>query len=126
MIGKPLERVPRPVRILLTDLAVFVGWVFFFTTGTGQAFSYIGRLFGIGAAGFWSRATTFGLTENLVLFIVTLLCCSPLLKTIHARLVYRKKGAAMYVSIALYVILFVFGIASILGSTWTTFMYANF
>ena len=126
VIGKPLERVPRSVRILLTDLAVFIGWVFFFTTGTGQAFSYIGRLFGIGAAGFWSRATTFGLTENLVLFIVTLLCCSPLLKMIHARLVYRKKGAAMYVSIALYVILFVFGIASILGSTWTTFMYANF
>ncbi len=126
VIGNKLQKAPRIIRVLLTDLAVFIGWVFFFTPGIGSAFAHIGRLFGIGAAGFWSRATTFSLTENLILFIITILCCSPLLKNLHARLVYKKKSPALYVSVALYVLLFIFGIAGILGASWSTFMYANF
>lgn len=126
VIGERLKKAPRRLRILLTDAAVFIGWVFFFRTGIGDAFAHIGRLFGIGAAGFWSRATTFSLTENLILLIIAALCCSPWMKNMHAKLTYKKDGAAMYISVALYVILFVFGVAGILGSTWTSFMYANF
>ena len=126
VVGKPLSKAPRTIRVLLTDLVVFIGWVFFFTPGIGSAFAYIGRLFGIGAAGFWSRATTFSLTENLILFIVAILCCSPRLWNLHEKIAYRRRGAAMTLSIALYAVLFVFCIANILGSTWTTFMYANF
>ncbi|MBQ4361771.1 MAG: MBOAT family protein [Lachnospiraceae bacterium] len=126
VIGKPLERTPRVFRMLLTDLAVFVGWVFFFTQGVGNAFAYMGRLFGLGAAGFWNSATTFCLTENLILFVVSFLCCGPFVFNLHEKLTYRRRGPGMAVSIVLYAVLFVFCIANILGSTWTTFMYAAF
>ena len=126
VIGKRFSKFPAVVRILLTDAAVFIGWVFFFTPGAGSAFAYIGRLFGIGTAGFWSRATTFSLTENLILFIVAIACCSDRVFKLYERLVYQKKGLAMYLSLVLYAVLFVFSIASIMGSTWTSFMYAAF
>ena len=126
VIGEKLKKTPRRFRILLTDAAVFIGWVFFFRTGIGEAFAHIGRLFGIGAAGLWSRATTFALTDNLIMLVIAVLCCSPWMKSMHAKLTYKKSGVAMYISVALYALLFMFGIANILGSTWTTFMYASF
>ncbi len=128
VIGSGFSRMPDRLQKFLTNVAVFIGWVFFFTTGIGNAFRYIGRLFGIGAAGFWSSATTFCLTENLILFVVTILCCGPWLFNTYEKLVFAngRKRPAYYISIVLYAVLFVFGIANILGSTWSSFMYAAF
>ena len=128
VIGKALSRTPRRLQVFLTDLAVFIGWVFFFTPGIGGAFTHLGHMIGVGAAGFWSHATTFCLTENLILFIISILCCSPWLKRTYDRLVFGnlRRRSGIYISVVLYAVLFVFGIANILGSTWSTFMYANF
>lgn len=49
-LGRRRDVVPRAVQHLGTLALVVIGWVFFRATGVGQAFTIIGRMFGIGDA----------------------------------------------------------------------------
>ena len=118
--------IPKWVRVFLTDLIAFIGWIFFFTPSIGAAFRYIGQMFGADGLGFANRASAYYLTSNLVLLIVAVICCGPLLTRLHDALVYRGSKNAMYVSVALHVGLLLFCIANMVGATYSTFLYFRF
>ncbi|MCF0146637.1 MAG: MBOAT family protein [Eubacterium sp.] len=124
--GKKLDRLPAPIRIIYTDLVAFFGWIFFFTPDLKGAFSHIGMLFGAGVESFWSSASAFCFSENILVVIVAFIFCGPLVRKLYERAVYKNAALSIGFSVCIFAILFAFSIASIVGSTNTTFMYAQF
>ena len=126
VIGKNRERFPRAVRILVTDLFVFIGWIFFFCPDLGSSLAYIGRMFGSDGLGFINGASAFYLTDNLLLLAASLIFCSPLPGRVQNRLVFHRRSPAFYVYIGLYGVLFLFCIANMVGATYSSFLYFQF
>ncbi|MCC6095099.1 MAG: MBOAT family protein [Eubacterium sp.] len=126
VIGKARMSIPKPVRIFLTDLIAFFGWIFFFTPSLGGTVHYIGQMFGADGLGFADSASIYYLTGNLVLLIAAVLCCGPVLKQVHASLVYRGGKKMVYVSAAVHAVLLIFCVANMVGSTYSTFLYFRF
>lgn len=121
-----LEAVPPPVRVLLTDIIVFVGWVFFFSPSLGSAFIYIGKMFGLDGIGFWNGMTTFLLKENALLLLAAIVLCGPWVRNLHDSLVYREGGAWRIASSVGYVVLTLFSVAALVSATYTSFLYFQF
>ena len=121
-----LEAVPPPVRVLLTDIIVFVGWVFFFSPSLGSAFIYIGKRFGLDGIGFWNGMTTFLLKENALLLLAAIVLCGPWVRNLHDSLVYREGGAWRIASSVGYVVLTLFSVAALVSATYTSFLYFQF
>ncbi len=126
VIKDKMDRVPQAVRILLTDLITFIGWVFFFSPGLGSAVRYLGKMVGRDGLGFFDGTAAYYLKSNWLLLLVAVLCCTPLIKQLHDVLAYHRSNRMAKVSIALYLVLFAFCIASMVGSTYSTFLYAAF
>lgn len=120
------EALPPPVRILLTDIIVFVGWVFFFSPSLGSAFVYIGKMFGLDGIGFWNGMTTFLLKENLLLLLAALALCGPWFRNLHDNLVYREGGVWKTASCIGFAVLSVFCVAALVSATYTSFLYFQF
>lgn len=71
VFGKALAKLPSWAQHVYTMLIVIVSWVFFSITDINAAFAYLGRMFGIGAAGFADKTTLFLLRSNLILLVVS-------------------------------------------------------
>lgn len=127
VIRHRFDGLPDQVRIAITDLIAFFGWVFFFNPDLSSAISYFGKMFGAGSLAFWNSGTTFVFLQNLILLIVAILTCGPLVRRLHSAITFRlRPRGALYVSLACYAIGFAFCVASLLSSTYTTFLYAQF
>ena len=126
VIRDRLEFIPAAVRILLTDLAAFIGWVFFFNPTLGSTLGYFGKMLGRDGIGFWNGMTTFYLKENLLLLLIALLCCGPWLLHFHEGSVYRRGGVRMILSVGIQLLLIVLCVAMMVGATYSTFLYAQF
>ena len=119
-------RLPAAPGIFLTDLAAFIGWVFFFNPTLGTSFGYLGKMLGADGIGAWNGMTTFFLRENWILLLISVICCGPWLLRLHEKKVYRRGGAWMAVSVILQVLLMILCIAAMVGATYSTFLYAQF
>ncbi len=127
VLGKTMQRMPKAAAALLTDLAVFIGWVFFFSPGLGSALSYIGTMFGRGADGVWNTATSFVLRQNLILLIAALILSTPAVRKLHDRVTFRiHPVGAFAISFACYAMLFLFTAAGMVSATYSTFLYFQF
>lgn len=120
------KSIPHTVLIIITDLIVFIGWVFFFSPSLGAAFSYLGQMFGAGRLGFANSTSLFYLTEYLLLLVAAGLCSTKVISRLHNRLLYKNDKRLFGVSVALHVVLLVFCIANMVGSTYSTFLYFQF
>lgn len=69
--GSKLDKLPVAVQHIYTLLIVVISWVFFSITDIGAAFEYLGRMFGIGAAGLADSTTLYLIRSNAILLIVS-------------------------------------------------------
>lgn len=127
VIGRWMEdRVPVPVRILLTDFIAMLGWVWFFSTGIRPALQWFGWMFGIGAAGAGNAQTLFVLRQNILLLAAAAVGSTPVVHQLHRHYGYHSGKAAFALSVALNIALLVLATAGMIGSTYSTFLYAKF
>ncbi len=119
------ERVPKGIRIFVTNLLVFAGWVFFFSTSLSEAFQYFGKMFGSDGVGFVDRSFLYYLANNGILLAAAILGTGPWVHRIYESVVF-KKGKALWGAVILHVLLIVFCIANLVGSTYQTFLYFKF
>lgn len=80
VFGKALAKLPSWAQHVYTMLIVIVSWVFFSITDINAAFAYLGRMFGIGAAGFADKTTLFLLRSNLILLVVSVFGSTQVMK----------------------------------------------
>ena len=118
--------IPRAIRIAVTVLIAFFGWVFFASPSMGYAFHWIGQMFGNDGLGFADAATGYFFRSSLLLLILSVLCCTPRFGKWLNGLSWHKGKAGAYVSSAVYVLLLICCIAYIVGSSYVSFLYFAF
>ena len=120
------KALPSPLRIFLTTLAAFFGWVMFFSPSMGAALHWYGQMFGGGGLGLFDSTFRYYFSSCLPLLIIAILGCGPLAQRVHQALAYRRGGLVTYVSAAAYILLLVMTVASLINSTYTSFLYFQF
>ena len=121
-----VEMFPKVLRILVTDLIVYFGWVMFFSPSMGEAVRYYGLMFGAGSLGFWNKTTTFLLMEKLPLLIIAAALCGPWIYSLHESFAFKRGGVYRTISVLMFAALFLVCTAGIVGSTYTSFLYVKF
>ena len=121
-----LPKIPKALRVFITVLLVFFGWVLFFSPSLMSALHYYGQMFGAGHMGLFDGTFRYYFFGSLRLLIVAFIGCGPLVHRIHQRLCYFKGGKLTYVSVALFVLLLVLCVAYMMSATYSSFLYVQF
>ena len=121
-----LERIPNVIRIVFTQLLVLIGWVFFFSPSLGSAFMWLGRMFGIGAAGLLDGTAKYYLGSSAIILIIGAVAAYPLGANLGNKLLKKKSKLPIYLSVVWFAILLIACIAGMMSSTYSTFLYFQF
>ena len=121
-----LPKVPKFLRIFVTTLLVFFGWVLFFSPSLSGAIHYYGQMFGAGHMGLFDGTFRYYFFGSLRLLIVAFLGCGPIVRRIHQRLCYYKGGKLTYVSVIGFVLLLILCVAYMMSATYSSFLYVQF
>ena len=124
-LKKLLDKIPAFIRIPATFLAVVVGWVFFFAPDLGFAFSWLGRMLGIGAQ-FANATAKYWLASSWKLMLIALAGACPLPARLGNMLYRFRSNVPTVLSIAWFVLLLILCIATMTGSTYSSFLYFQF
>ena len=125
VLNQFLEKVPKFVKIPCTLILVLIGWVFFFSPGLGSAFVWLGRMFGIGAAGFLDATAKYYLSSCAITLIIGAFAAYP----IGAKLgntVYHHGEKPVLISVIWFAVLLILCIAGMMSSTYSSFLYFQF
>ena len=120
--GKALSRLPKRAARAVTLLLVTVGWVIFSHTDFSAMGAYLGNLVGIGCAGFADGAFLYALKSNLVLLILSVLCCGPSLRKWQLKQTGRQPALVILAFAALLVACTAF----LVRNTYNPFLYFRF
>lgn len=127
LMGIP-QRLKRPLGRYayqaLTMLAVTLGWTVFRADSLKSALQYLGCMFGLAGSNVSSMADFYMLQSNWIVLLICAVCCFPLSADVKAKL--QIKGVTNILAPMCYSVLFVLGIAFMIGSTYQAFIYFNF
>ena len=124
-LKKLLEKLPGGVKIPFTFLAVLIGWVFFFAPDLGFAFTWLGRMFGIGA-GLMDATAKYYLGSSWLILLIAFVGAYPLPARLGSKL-YRKRGnLPLALSVVWFGLLLALCIAAMTSSTYASFLYFQF
>ena len=121
-----LEVVPTFLKRIGTVLLVVIGWVFFFSPSLGSAFLWLGRMFGIGAAGLLDGTAKYYLSGSTIVLIVSTLGAFPFAAKQGNKLLKSGNKVPVYVSVAWFALLLILCIAGMMSSTYSSFLYFQF
>ena len=120
------ERLPGFVRTILTAIIVFVGWIFFFSPTMPDAIRYFGQIFGAGGLGFLDGTAKYYLIENLVLLAAGAVLSGPFVRDVFRKIDEGRRLLPTILAGALFTAGVVWCVASMVGATYTTFLYFQF
>ena len=120
-----LEHIPLVIKRIFTLFLVLIGWVFFFSTSLTGALTWLGRMFGIGAAGFIDSNALYYLAGSWLMILVGIIGSIPLPTKLGSR-IYRKNGIAIPLSVIFFAVLMLLCIAGMMSSTYSSFLYFQF
>ncbi len=115
---KTIYRLPGFIQNLYALIIVLISWTFFaIDNGFG---SYILALFGANGAGFANSVTAFYGIEYIVMFIISFIAATPIIKT---RLYQKLTG---HIETLILIILLIASIAYIVDASYNPFLYFRF
>ena len=120
-----LEKIPAPVRRIGTFLLVLIGWVFFFSPDLTSALSWLGQMFGIGAAGFMDTTAKYYLASGWLTVLIGILGAGPICTNMASN-IYRGGKLPVALSVVWFAVLLVLCIAGMMTGTYATFLYVQF
>ncbi len=120
--------VPGAVKWVYTMLVVIVGWVFFRAPDLSSALAYLGCMFG--TSGLAGKLFVYKLQDYAVLFLLGIVCATPIIPWIKKKLSETNNGAVLVTGHLLEVLCcavgLLVGIAYTVTSTYNPFIYFNF
>ena len=121
-----LEAIPAVVKRIFTLILVLIGWVFFFSPSLGGAFTWLGRMFGIGAAGFLDATARYYLSGSAVILLIGAFGAFPLGAKWGNKLLKIDSSIPVYLSVVWFAVLLILCIAGMMSSTYSSFLYFQF
>ncbi|MEE0968401.1 MAG: MBOAT family protein [Clostridia bacterium] len=111
-----------------TLLAAILSFVVFNAADFGEAFTYIGGMFGAGRISFSSPETLYYLRSYAVIFIIAIIGATPLVKNIAEKLATSKKTGKIIniIEIPVVVSLFLVITAYLVDGSFSPFLYFRF
>ena len=106
-------------------LVVLVSWAFFDSAGFDEAFSVIGRMFGIGARAFSGSEAIYYLRSFAVPLFAGVVGVTPLLRVLAEKIGEKKLPMTMLEPVVLALILIV-STASMVDGSFNPFIYFRF
>ncbi|MGE5380368.1 MAG: MBOAT family O-acyltransferase [Methylocystaceae bacterium] len=117
-----LEKIPRVVSHIYLLIAAMVGWVFFYFIDLGRAVDILKIMGGHTASQWWNTATQVMVTNNLLVFLLAVLSCTPLFLYIDQMLEARAKPARPLIN----AVILVLATVLLVGKTYNPFLYFRF
>lgn len=118
-LAKYLEKTPKLVKHLYTMIVVLVAWVLFAFTDLSKAINYLSIMFG--GAKFINAYALYYLRNNIFLFVICIIACTPIAKT---KLNILKKHEIL-IPILVLLLLFI-DTAFIVDASYNPFLYFRF
>lgn len=112
------------IKHIYTMFFVILGWVIFRSSNITEAFSYMGKMFGVRASGIFDAYFYLNIVENIIFIIVATIFSAPIYKIINKKVKENKLIALIYVMGM--IILFIVAISYILKGAYNPFIYFNF
>ena len=125
VLGRILERLPKPMRHAYTLLLVLISWVVFQLTSLGAITSYLGNMFALTGIPLVNLESLYILRSNWVLLSIADVGSTPLLKNLYDKLSERVLLKAVAVP-AYCVVMLVVSIAYLIDSSFNPFLYFRF
>lgn len=122
LLSPLLDKLPKIVRWLLTIVVVMVGWVFFSAPSLGEAFSYIGAMFGYAVSVVDSNGL-FILFSNFGLIVIGAICSTPVYMLLSG--IFNEKRLSKVILAATPVLL-ILCIIFMVSETYNPFLYFRF
>ena len=119
---KGLKHVPV-LATVYTLLVAVCGWVLFDLPSLSAAGAYYGAMFGFAGGGAAAAADFFYLREYALVFLICILACTPLGKTLYEKLSGKAKAWLTPVMIAAVLVL---STAYLVDATYNPFLYFRF
>lgn len=126
VVGKAFRKLPLAVRISVTTLLAFFGWIFFFTPTLGDAASWVAQMFGSAGLGFWNQTTTYYLRQNLLLLVLGFAFSGPFLGEKFESATIGSSRLKMGIYLGSYTFLLLLCIADMISNSYSAFLYFKF
>jgi len=129
---KLLEKLPGIVARLYLWLVTLIGWVFFYHNDIGEAFRFLGIMFGAGAKGITSPELSIHFWNNAVFLIIALVGCTPLFSGIFRKLEVEGNRGKFIWFIEVFgkpvfnIAVLVLSVIFLVGQSYSPFMYFKF
>lgn len=124
----PKHRIASVLYQVFTLLAVMLGWVLFRAENLSMAKIYLRSMLGLSGNALIDDTVRFYFREYFVLIVAGIICSTPLLKTLKAKLMKtpRKSNCVTLFAGIIQLILFVVGISQLVMNAHNPFIYFNF
>lgn len=125
---KKIEEKYSYINHIYAMLAIILGWVLFRANTIGDAFKYIGYMFGINNDGVVDQITFMYIRENIIFLVLAIAFSMPIVEIINVKLRRYKKikgSLGVLYSISVMMIFLICITYSIKG-TYNPFIYFNF
>ncbi|ABX43784.1 MBOAT family O-acyltransferase [Lachnoclostridium phytofermentans] len=115
----------RIVRHIYTLFFVCIGWVLFRAIDLPEAFSYLGKMFGVGGI-YTDSLARFYFLDNVIFIIFAIICSTPLLTSLKKRINYYELTISNVLTPVFYILLLLVSITYIVKGAYNPFIYFNF
>ena len=119
-----IPKIPAPLRQAVTFLLVTVGWVLFFSPDVGAAFRFLGRMCAVGQL--VDDAGLYYLKSALPMLALAVVGSAPVVRQAALRLEHSRPRWLYVAEIVLFAAGLLLCAASMVSSTYSSFLYAQF
>ena len=121
VFAKILDKIPRPVRHVLTILLVMIGWVFFSADSLTDAFIILQRMFFVGD--FFGGSFTYYFLSYLFPLLIMSMSAFGLFRYVPK---VKQPSVRLTIQAVQYLIIFVISVLCLIGDTYNPFLYFRF
>ena len=124
---KALKKAPAIVRHMYALLLIVIGWGIFAYEDTAALLQNLKNMFGLGGLPVWNAQTSFWLSQNALLFLLAVICSTPLIKKTGE--LFAKHKPVIYESVCVPVectLLLIISAAYLAGNSFNPFLYFRF
>ncbi|MBE7042966.1 MAG: MBOAT family protein [Ruminococcaceae bacterium] len=121
-LKKYLEKLPGLLQSMYSLFFVVIGWVFFAATDLGDAFRYLGAMFGFTGNKLMDSTAQYSLRSYLIILIIAAVASHPYVKNQCTKLVNKNPWYAFVPILALFFLCLIY----LAGASYNPFLYFRF